>query len=112
MIAQVEWVSYPHPTGTKRFRVTIEKNQFSESSFTAQVDEVTAWTDGPAVATPVEFRPYLKCFIKWDGCSHLTFEDDQIHLCGVEDFKLHLQLIHSVWAMAFQAMGRPVKALS
>lgn len=87
--------------GEKVFRVTVDPVP-SDVMFIASVDSIESWE---LDMTPVGFEPYLKCLIKWDSCSHITFEN-QLHFCGVQDFKLHVLLMRELYTMAFRYMGR------
>ena len=54
-----------------------------------------------------ETQPYLKCYIRWDSCSHFWFGDGggYLHLCGVEYYKKHVELIRWLYDKAFELMG-------
>ena len=55
---------------------------------------------------PAEAAPSLSGFIKWDGCSEVSFEDDP-HWCGAHSWAQHIRLmawllnkaasVHSNW---------------
>lgn len=53
-----------------------------------------------------EAKPYLKGYVKWDGCSEL----DQIgtpHWCGWDGYQKHIDLLTYIYNQAFELMGRP-----
>ena len=57
----------------------------------------------------LEVEPYLKCSIKWDGCSHFWFGDEgekdgYLHICGHGDFSQHVMLMSHLYSLAFQIM--------
>ena len=56
----------------------------------------------------LEKEKYIEGSIKWDSCSHFWFgdEDKYLHLCGVEDFQKHVQLMEFLYKKAFELMGR------
>lgn len=86
------------------FRVTYE-NDGKTATFHAVVDAVTGWDEKTKAAT--EHEPYIKsALIKWDSCSHFQLKDDNLHLCGVKDFKDHLSLLKWLYDKAFERMGR------
>ncbi len=98
--------------GQPVFRVTVTTDEhYSEHTFTADVDEITAWD---VAGEPAQHEPYLQCMIKWDGCCHFTFgaprdgggRDGYLHLCGVNDLKNHALLMKALYQLAFQCMGR------
>lgn len=92
-------------TGRILFRIT-DRGSHS-AAFTAVVEEASGWNDDGSI----EFEPYLTCTIKWDSCSHIYFDGDPeepgyFHMCGVRDFKQHIQLMEFLYATAFRAMDR------
>jgi hypothetical protein len=56
----------------------------------------------------LEKEKYLNCSIKFDGCSHFWFgdEDKYLHICGAEDYQRHIQLMEFLYKKAFELMGR------
>lgn len=47
---------------------------------------------------PKDTSPYLEGTIKWDGCSHLHFYDDDLHLCGKSNWEMHILLLDTLWS--------------
>ncbi len=47
----------------------------------------------------VDTEHYLKGFIKWDGCSHIWFGDENgyLHICGKSYFERHKQVMDAIW---------------
>ena len=86
--------------GMEIFKVTIE--DVTPATFTATVQTVTKWDVD--TNEPVDFEPYLTCFIKWDGCSYIDFPE-QLHLCEEEDYGRHVTLMKALRPMAFRHMG-------
>jgi hypothetical protein len=64
-----------------------------------EVFEVGGWYDD---GTPVDYELYLKGTIKWDGCSHIWFGDENnyLHLCGKYYFDQHCKLLEFLWLEA------------
>lgn len=63
-----------------------------------------AW-GGPDWVEEIEkAEPYLKGFVKWDGCTELDM--DQPHWCGASGYVLHCALLKHIWHKAFQLMNR------
>lgn len=60
------------------------------------VYEVTSWEMDNI---PCDYERYISGEIKWDGCSHITFGDENgyIHLCGKHDFDKHCNLLQALW---------------
>lgn len=55
----------------------------------------------------VDLQEYLTCSIKWDSCSHFWFPSEgYIHMCGVDSYIKHCQLLKELYAKAFELMGR------
>lgn len=101
-------------SGYKAFRIIVEDtNEYKDTSFGAEVFEVTAW-EGDSENTPAEEELYLTCYIKWDSCSHFYFgekgengnQDGYLHICGAEYFKRHIDLMGYLYKLAFKEMGR------
>lgn len=51
-------------------------------------------------------EPYLRGTIRWDGCSHVWFGDDDgyLHLCGRGSFDHLAALLDRAWAVAAREM--------
>lgn len=82
------------------FLIDFEEQDF-EISATFSVYEVTSW-DGET-GEPVDKERYLKGYIKWDGCSHIWFGEEEgqgyIHLCGKRYFDRHKEVMDAIWEM-------------
>lgn len=97
--SEILWLGPHHAkwfklTVTNKLTVTDTKTH----SVSATVEEVVAWDED---GSPLEFQPYLKCAMKWDGCSHLWFGDEgYLHICGAECFEKHLFLIKELYRWA------------
>jgi len=78
------------------YLIEFEEGDF-ETSATFNVFEVTSWNaDNNEV---LDTEHYLKGYIKWDGCSHIWFGDENgyLHLCGKTYFERHKQVIDAIW---------------
>jgi len=61
---------------------------------------ITSWDMND---NPVELEEYISGFIKWDGCSHFYFGEDQdgyLHLCGADDVINHAKLMVEIYKKA------------
>ena len=86
------------------FIVNVEEK--SDTSVKFIVEEITSrGADNYDVA---DTEPYLECYIKWDGCSHFWFgdEDGYIHICGVDSYVKHIELIRTLYSLAFVLMEK------
>ncbi|UXR28955.1 hypothetical protein [Bacillus phage Nachito] len=56
------------------------------------VYEVVSWEMNDSVSN---VEPYMKAYIKWDGCSHYWMgdKDKYTHLCGLNDYEQHCALL-------------------
>lgn len=84
------------------YRVTA--SGISKSTVTLTVESIDGW-DSSETKTPVGFDPMLSVFVKWDSCSHWTFENS-VHICGVGDWRQFSQLVRQLHDIAFRLMGR------
>lgn len=96
-------------------RYEVTASRISESSVNLAVRECVAWKAERLKPfqgiefTPSQFEPVLTTMIKWDACSHWTYEN-ALHLCGVDDFKRHADLHHQLLLIAFRLMGQCLPA--
>lgn len=77
----------------------IEFGEDSEASAKFAVHKVTAWTMDKKVA---ETELFLRGWIKWDGCSEITFGQDGdglIHFCGKSSYDDLGNVMREVWEM-------------
>lgn len=60
------------------------------------IHEVTSWIDDNM---PLDYEKYLSGTVKWDGCSHVNFgeNDGYLHLCGKYYWDQHCLLIQTIW---------------
>lgn len=78
--------------------------RFDEYSISFIVHEITGWSEDNE---PAGFEDYLSGTIKWDGCSHIWFGEDQgdkdgyIHMCGVGTWKRHCMLMEWIYKTVF-----------
>lgn len=90
------------------FRITVTKR--TEETIHGVVEEVGSWSvDEPN--TPLSWDPYLKFYMKWDGCCHVWFgendsesPDGYLHLCGPECWENHIWLIRELWKFAAEEL--------
>jgi hypothetical protein len=59
-----------------------------DAAVEADIYEVISWD---YQYNPSDKELYGELFLKWDGCSTLNFSS--LHLCGKEDWKLHIALM-------------------
>lgn len=80
-----------------------------------KVRSIGAWeADDSKTPYEDEIEEYLSMTVKWDGCSHLYFGDEQEdgvynsyhHFCGATDFKRHVRLLYELYNKAYEYMGR------
>jgi len=84
-----------------------------------EVYKVCSWTKSKRTGifdNPSELELYLTGFIKWDGCSHIWFgeeedgkQDGYLHLCGKYCWDKHVQLMVELFEFANKEMGVFVK---
>lgn len=95
----------------KSFRLTVTER--SRTAIFGNVDEVTAW-ELDKDHTPVDFAPYVRFYMKWDGCCHVWFgrekdgrkdeHDGYLHLCGARCWKSHLFIMDALYRWAEKAI--------
>jgi len=87
------------------FLIEFEDGDF-EASATFNVFEVSSWNAENNEVLDTEH--YLKGYIKWDGCSHIWFgdEDGYLHLCGKTCFEKHIQVINAIWDVCSKKIKR------
>jgi hypothetical protein len=78
------------------FTVQVEASDYSMNCV---VYKATGWTMGNEI---IEDEKYLSAYIKWDGCSHFWFgdEDKYQHLCGKTAVDNHCKVLQAVWELA------------
>lgn len=76
-----------------------------------EVYEVYAWYQDKKTQkwnVPCEIELYLTGYLKWDGCCHIWYgeedssgkQDGYLHLCGEHSWKKHNQLMSEIWKFA------------
>lgn len=57
-------------------------------------------------SNPREAARYFEGCVKWDGCSHVNFGDENayLHLCGVESFRKLASIMAAVYARCGELM--------
>lgn len=77
-----------------------------------EVHEVLSWECDKS-NTPIDTELYLSGVIKWDGCSHLYFgnqesgmPDGYIHLCGEEEWIAHNIMMEELYQYAADTIER------
>lgn len=71
-----------------------------ETCIKFKVFEVASWDSDTKM--PIDQELYLEGYIKWDGCSHFWFgdEDSYIHMCGKQCFENHKKVFDALWDLA------------
>lgn len=67
--------------------------------------ECCTWRDKKYCEEDLEL--ILTGFIKWDGCSHVTFGRDQdgyLHLCGKNDWDMFSKLMTEIYKIASETI--------
>lgn len=83
------------------FGITTEKD---DHYLNMDVFEVNSWTMDNEISEP---ELYLKAYIKWDGCSHVTFVDEgYIHLCGKIYWDRHSEVMKNIYEYASKNIKR------
>jgi len=103
--------------GLAEFLVQIDED--TKYAMNCEVFFVMSWEydDGPH-----EIESYLKAYIKWDGCSHITFgeeiessepfadgsrpRDGYLHLCGKHYWKLHTRVMEALYKLAEESIEK------
>jgi hypothetical protein len=78
------------------FIIVFDGDDFLVSaSFT--VYEITSWSG--LDNSPIEIEEYISGYVKWDGCSNITFGngDGTLHLCGRHFYDLHKKVMDAIW---------------
>lgn len=84
---------YNDESGYAQFLVNI--TELLDHSISFEVYEVTGWSYPEN--TPVDTEIYIKGgYVKWDGCSTITFEDG-LHLCGNHCWVKHTVMMVKLW---------------
>ena len=84
----------------------IQVTELTDHYLDADVYEVTSWNAEDN--TPCDKDKYCKAYMKWDGCCHVWFgEEDEtgksdgyMHLCGVDSWKKHILLMEELYKCA------------
>ena len=91
----------PLITEDDRVLFLIEITEPIEASLDFNIWEVTAWDEDQNIVLEYNEK-YISGRIKWDGCSHIWFGDENgyMHLCGKSDFYLLAKVMDAVWKIA------------
>jgi hypothetical protein len=83
-----------------------EKQKYIDTSITFEVYEIVSWDlDNKPYIDEAEI--YAKCFVKWDGCSHIEWGDDgYIHMCGRVSYDNHIKVVNAIWEFAKSKITR------
>ena len=83
----------------ERITHLIECEDDKHSSLNFKVHEVISWTMDNEVS---DIEELLNGHIKWDGCSHIWFGDNDkyLHLCGKSEFDKLKKVLDAVWDKA------------
>lgn len=92
-----------------RFRLTVTDR--SSYTISGKVEEITSW-EWDEAWIPGDSELYLTFYMKWDGCCHVWFgEEDEggkqngyIHLCGAESWDRHVALMRWLYKWAETAI--------
>lgn len=87
------------------FRLTVTHR--SSHTISGTVEEITSWA-GDGSWAPGESELYLKFYMKWDGCCHVWFgeedeegkQDGYLHLCGADSWDKHIALMRWLYKWA------------
>lgn len=102
-------------TATERYELTEEDGYVTfiaevidkdEYHVNITLNEVTSWQMDKTVG---ETEQYLQAYIKWDGCSHVCFGENEndsqattgyLHLCGALYWKRHATVMLWLYELA------------
>ena len=92
--------------GNFLLKLTAQEPHFIEFD----VYEIAAWSvdkKTDEIEQPCEIELYLSGYIKWDGCSHIWFGEEEdgkhdgyLHLCGKHRWDKHIQLMQELFDFA------------
>lgn len=90
--------------GYINFLIKIDSDTEHKMDF--KVYEVNSWACDDE-HTPIDPDLYLTGVIKWDGCSHVWFgeeedgkQDGYLHLCGKTCWKRHCEVMMAIYELA------------
>lgn len=88
----------------KRPRFEVQYD-FGETHLQCEVFEINSWYQDN---TYDDKDLYLKAWIKWDGCSHFNFgdEDGYLHLCGKHYIDEMDKVLQAVWKLASEKIPK------
>lgn len=95
--------------GTPNFLLWVSEKR--SHSITVEVYEVMGlvgkFSDSQDFTEPSDVELYLTAYIKWDGCSHVWFGEEEkgtptgyLHLCGKWCWNKHTRLMYELWDFA------------
>ena len=98
----------------------IKTDEDVEFSMTCEVFDVVSWEGD--TDQPYEVEGYLKAYIKWDGCSHVWFGEEEgdaephtdgsrprdgyLHLCGKRYWQKHSEIMLKLYELAENTITR------
>ena len=92
----------------------IQVEDYVEYSMRFKVFEVTGWK-ADEYKTPDEMELYVRGTIKWDGCSHVYFgenDDGYLHLCGKSSWDDHCKMMEALWDLAAKTITKFNKSVA
>lgn len=89
--------------GLPMFKIEVTEKDRASVSF--RVYEISCWD---MQNKPIESEIYLTGYIKWDGCSHIWFGDEDnegrqngyVHLCGLPFWERHSKMMTNLYDYA------------
>jgi hypothetical protein len=101
--AEMNCVEFLYEEGDNMPLYALDIDLLYTSSITFKVARITSWGDNDA---PLNGEHVLKVIIKWDGCSHFNFGDENgyLHLCGGIAFEQLGNLLRFLYHKAFSIM--------
>ena len=83
-----------------RFEINYE---FKEAYLKCEVYEINSWFQDKSYDSK---DIYLKGYVKWDGCSHFNFgnDDGYLHLCGKSYIDEMDKVLQTVWRLASETI--------
>lgn len=93
----------------KAFLLLIEK--LEDYMVEGEIKKVVAWEAEDM--EPAEFEPYLQFYLKWDGCCHLWFGDEEkrdgyLHLCDRRGWERHCQMMTELYEWSVKVIPHHV----
>ena len=79
---------------------------YTDDNGTHGYERKGATSSGDEVENISEAQPYIRGVVKWDGCSHYYFGDEEgyLHLCGKYDIKHITEAIRKIYERSGELM--------